>query len=192
MSASPTKTSPKRAALSPKASIRQARIDAASAQAAVEARSHELMADLLRSPPDARLAALDDPALVASDRATLRQSLQSGLRKPRLTGAFSRLARRVRGIRLMRRLRGPAVGLAILGALVGFAWMRSAERATLRNRMVVTLVHPDGRREAAALSAGLHLQVRRIDGAQAEARQWMPGQGYLTAVIPLAVLQFAR
>lgn len=183
---------PTQAPAAPGDALRRARREAAAAEAAVAAGSQVRLSELLRANASARLAALEDPELLPADRATLRRSLQAELRgtirrqlvSPEWLGRI--------GVRLPR-WRGAFVWLSIAGLglalFLGVATSCNGEPALLTTRITVALVEPDGNWRQVDFAPSW-MVVRRLNATQAQARWWIPGSGYQTAVIPLAVLWF--
>ena len=185
---------PQRPLPSPGSALERARREAADAAAAVAARSHARLTELMRAQPTARLTALEDPDLLPSDRATLRRSLQAELRRSVRNQLVPR--RWLRPIvQRLPRWRGPLIKLAVTGlgagVFLGLASAQNAELALLLSPTSTILVYPDGTREPIELASSV-MMVRHLNATQAEARWWSPAEGYRTAVLPLSGLYFSH
>lgn len=145
--------------------------------------SRARLAELLRLPPRERLAHLDDPALVGSDRVGLRRSVQAGLARPRRHwhpgGRLRALGRRI-GTAALRQLLHPAVlGLiGIAGLWLHMAWSSTPQLAIATRVLPANVVGPDGQTQVYAFPARSWVPVERLDAQVAHVRVWYTRQGY--------------
>lgn len=162
--------------------------------------SAQALTKLLRGGPEARFAALADPAsaLTPEDRAKLVQALsgQAAPARPIPASTASRFA--IWRSRLPYRvvpltIRGlGAVALAGLGLL---AWQRTPAgwvSIAGRQALPVSWRLPDGNRSDGILSPGQRYPLVRWDGEVGRLRLWLPGRGYAETQVGRIHLQDAR
>jgi hypothetical protein len=189
---------PSLAALQTRYAAARRAADEAAARVA-EASTRELNA-LLRAKPDARFAALADPAsvLTPEDRARLLASLRGQSAPARAISAATASRWAIWRSRLPYRvvpltLRGTgAVGLIGLGLL---AWQRTPEvwvTPVGRQALPTSWRLPDGGRSDGTLNPGQRYALMRWQGATGVVRLWLPGRGYAETGIERIYLQDSR
>ncbi|BAU94148.1 hypothetical protein MPPM_5543 (plasmid) [Methylorubrum populi] len=149
----------------------------------VQQASRARLAELLRMPPRERLGHLDDPAVVAPDRVSLRRSLQADLTRPRRRwrpgGRLQALGRRFGAAALHQFLHPAVLGLAgITGVWLYTAWSATPHLAISTQALSSNLIGPDGRVESYTFPARTWVPVERLDAQVAQTRVWYSGQGY--------------
>ena len=148
----------------------------------VQQASRARLAELLRMPPRERLGHLDDPAVVAPDRVSLRRSLQADLTRPRRRwrpgGRLQALGRRFGAAALHQFLHPAVLGLAgITGVWLYTAWSATPHLAISTQALASNLIGPDGRVESYTFPARTWVPVERLDAQVVQTRVWYSGQG---------------
>ena len=162
--------------------------------------SAQALAKLLRGGPEARFAALADPAscLTPEHRGQLLASLRGQAAPARPISAAtaswwaiwrSRLPYRV----VPLALRG--IGAAALIGLGLLAWHRTPAgwvTITGRQALLAPWQLPDGSRSETTLTPGQHYPLVRWEGEVGILRLWLPGRGYAETRVGRAYLQDGR
>jgi hypothetical protein len=164
--------------------MRQARQDAATAEAEVAKISQTHLATLMSSPPRQRVTHLADPELTPADRTELEHSVRSAL--PRSAPVNTSQTSVPNYFRRLLRACGYkcAVATALLaagGLLAGQAWHNTGDRLVGSNVTWIIDWHlPDGAIWHGAWKAGLPATAMRPYNGKVVLRYWLNGRGYAT------------
>ena len=179
----------------------QERLAAAAAAArqasrAVDRTSRAKLDRILRLPPRQRFMHLDDIDLTPTDRGIVRRSVMAKLERPRSAPWPGWWAKIVHGMRTRSTaiLAHPAAVFAICvgAAWLALAWWHTPRVGYSETAQPVFLYGERGFVTAYTFPPRTWIAVERMSGGQALVRLWMPGQGYLHGIIPLAGLTLVR
>lgn len=147
--------------------------------------SRDRLAELMKLPVRQQFAHLEDAALTAEDRTTLRRSVTATLpaRKVRFRGrqraiAWFRLRARLSVVITIAMTVGP------LGVWAAMTWLNTGQIYQFSGPLRVMWHYPSGEVRPGVIPAGVPVVLVQHMGIESYLRRWVSGQGYATAKLP--------